>query len=205
MKKTDICILLGTAHGANVAGKCSPDKSFYEWKYSREICEGLRKQLVNDGYRCIVDSTGDNEIGLANHCQIVNNYCGIFGTQNTVYISLHTNAAGADGKWHSARGWESHVAKNASANSIRLANLLWDAFSESGMKMRRPTQTQNYWKNDFVVLKKTKCPAVLTETGFQDNKEDVEWLLSPEGKKTVIECHKKAIENYVNELIKVKE
>jgi len=30
-------IILGTAHLASTPGKCSPDKKFKEYKYSREI------------------------------------------------------------------------------------------------------------------------------------------------------------------------
>ena len=37
-------------------------------------------------------------------------------------------------------------------------------------------------ESGFYILKHTKCPAVLTENLFQDNKEDVGFLLSEEGK-----------------------
>lgn len=32
-----IHIILGTAHLKSTPGKCSPDKSLYEYKYSREL------------------------------------------------------------------------------------------------------------------------------------------------------------------------
>ena len=41
-KKT---IILGTAHLKSTPGKCSPDKKFFEWKYSREICESIKTIL----------------------------------------------------------------------------------------------------------------------------------------------------------------
>lgn len=44
---------------------------------------------------------------------------------------------------------------------------------------------------------KTKCPAVLTENFFQDNKEDVDYLYSDKGKQAIIKTHVDAIIRYV--------
>jgi N-acetylmuramoyl-L-alanine amidase len=200
-EKKSVCIVLGTAHGYDVAGKQSPDGTLKEYKWSREMCNKVLKRLQDDGYRCVIDYTGENEIGLGNRCQIVNNYCNFFGKQNTLYFSIHCNAAGADNKWHSARGWESHIARNASEKSKKIANILWDEFEKTDIKLRRPTKTQNYWCNDFYVLKHTACPAVLVETLFQDSKDDVKYLLSKEGQKVICDCYVNAIEKYVNEII----
>ncbi|MBQ0116167.1 MAG: hypothetical protein KBT10_09925 [Bacteroidales bacterium] len=35
----------------------------------------------------------------------------------------------------------------------------------------------------------TVCPAVLTENFFQDNRADVDWLLSPEGRAAIVSLH----------------
>lgn len=200
-EKKSICIILGTAHGYEVAGKCSPDGKFKEYEWSRDVCDKLCKQLQDDGYRCIIDYSGQNEIGLSNRAQIVNNYCKYFGSQKCLYVSIHVNAAKSDGKWHTASGWESHIAVNASENSKKIANIMWEEFSKLDIKMRRPTPKQNYWENNFTVLKKTLCPAILTENMFQDCKDDVEYLTSKKGKDELIMAHKNAIEQYVNELI----
>jgi len=195
--KKHIFVILGTAHGYEVKGKCAPDKSLYEWKWSREICSRICKELQDEGYRAIVDHEGNNEIGLSNRAQIVNNYAQHFGKKTTLYVSIHINAAGADGKWHKATGWESHIAKNASENSKRIANIFWEKAQDLDVKLRRPTPTQNYWENNFTVLTKTISPAILTENMFQDNKSDVEWLLSKEGKDKIVNLHKEAIKEYI--------
>jgi N-acetylmuramoyl-L-alanine amidase len=44
----------------------------------------------------------------------------------------------------------------------------------------------------------TKCPSVLTENLFQDNVDDVNYLLSEDGKKTIIDLHVNGIINYIN-------
>jgi N-acetylmuramoyl-L-alanine amidase len=48
------------------------------------------------------------------------------------------------------------------------------------------------------MLSDTSCPAVLTENLFQDNKEDVEYLLSDKGKLEIVDLHYEAIVNYIN-------
>ena len=50
----------------------------------------------------------------------------------------------------------------------------------------------------FAVLTGTRCAAVLTENMFQDNKSDVEWLLSDEGKRAIVRLHVEGIINYIN-------
>ena len=45
----------------------------------------------------------------------------------------------------------------------------------------------------------TKCPAVLTENLFQDNREDVAYLLSETGKKTIIGLHVNGILNFIKD------
>jgi N-acetylmuramoyl-L-alanine amidase len=45
----------------------------------------------------------------------------------------------------------------------------------------------------------TNCCAVLTENLFQDNKEDVERLLTVEGLQSIVRVHIAAIERYILE------
>ena len=52
----------------------------------------------------------------------------------------------------------------------------------------------------FYILKHTNCPAVLTENLFQDNREDVDYLLSDAGKQAIVRLHVKGIIDYLNSL-----
>ena len=54
---------------------------------------------------------------------------------------------------------------------------------------------------DYYILKNSKCPAVLTENLFQDNLEDVNFLLSMHGRERIIDLHLKGIINYVENVI----
>ena len=114
-------------------------------------------------------------------------------------VSVHLNAAGADGKWHNARGFSSHVARNASANSKRLAKLLWDEAIENGLKGNRFVPTQGYHIHNLAICRDTNCPAVLTENLFMDNEEDAEVLLSLKGKNDIIRSHVDAIIKYIEQ------
>jgi N-acetylmuramoyl-L-alanine amidase len=55
-----------------------------------------------------------------------------------------------------------------------------------------------YWTANFTITSDTSCPAVLTENLFQDNKEEVQYLLSEEGKRNIVELHFEAIKKYIN-------
>ncbi len=66
------------------------------------------------------------------------------------------------------------------------------------MKIRKDmTDGDQDKENGFYILKHTKCPAVLTENLFQDNKEDVEFLLSEEGKLAIVNLHVWGIMKYL--------
>ena len=129
-------VILGTAHGSNVPGKCSPDKKFREYKFSREVIKQLKPQLEALGLLVFVDMPGDEvprpgNTELSLRCRYVNGICSKFGTQNCVYVSIHVNAAGSDGQWHTARGFAVYVARQCSAASKRLAK----SFCETAIAM----------------------------------------------------------------------
>ena len=59
---------------------------------------------------------------------------------------------------------------------------------------RKETTDSNPDKEATInALVRTKCAAVLTENLFQDNKADVAFLTSEEGKKAIVDLHKEAI------------
>ena len=50
---------------------------------------------------------------------------------------------------------------------------------------------------DFAILRRTACPACLTESGFMDCLESLEFLLSDEGKAAIVQLHVEGIIDYV--------
>ena len=195
-------ILIDNGHGENTAGKRSPDWRLLEWKYSREIAAEVVKRLKTMDYNAQQLVTEENDISLGTRCKRVNDICKHFGASNVLVVSVHCNAAGADGKWHDARGWQACVSLNASAKSKQLASYLFDAAQAEGLKMRSPKPGQKWWAQNLAICRDTNCPAVLTENLFQDNLADVEYLLSDEGREAIVNLHVNGIINYIKSLEK---
>lgn len=198
-------VILGTAHSKSTPGKCSPDKTLKEYAYSREICKKIKEQLLAKGIITVIDIEGDEELSLQNRCNIVNKYCAQFGANNCIYVSVHVNAAGMGDKWMNAKGWSVFVCPTASQNSKTLAQSLCNVALAKNLKGNRSVPLNKYWTSNLYVLKNTKCPAVLTENMFQDNKEDVAFLLSQKGKDTITQVHVEGIINYLKSQNKWKE
>lgn len=55
-------------------------------------------------------------------------------------------------------------------------------------------------EENFFILKNTACAAVLTENLFQDNRSDVEFLLSPVGRNAIVDLHVDGIIKYISTL-----
>lgn len=193
-------ILIDAGHGVETAGKRSPDERLREYAFAREIAKRVEKILYAKGYDAERIVTEESDIKLSERCRRVNNICRKVGNKNVLLVSIHNNAAGADGKWHDARGWSAHISLNASAGSRVLAGCLIRAAELAGVKVRKYSSQEPYWRQNLAICRDTLCPAVLTENLFQDNKEDVDWLLSEEGKQTITDIHVNGIINYIKSL-----
>lgn len=137
------------------------------------------------------------DIPLSVRTRRVNEVCKAEGARNVCLVSIHNNAAGADGRWHDARGFAVYVSNNAGQGSRRLAAEFYAGAKARGLTGNRATPPQGFWQASLAMCRDTKCTAVLTENLFQDNREDVAFLLSNEGKTTIVDLHVNAILNYI--------
>ena len=188
--------LLTKGHGENTPGKCSPDGRLREWAYSREIADkvvsGLRK-LGIDAERIVKE---DTDVPLSERCRRVNEY----KASEAILISIHCNAAGGGSTWMQARGWEAWTSMGQT-KADKLATCLYEAAEKylPGMNIRKDiTDGDPDKESGFYILKHTKCPAVLTENLFQDNRTDVDFLLSEAGKRAIVDLHVNGIINYLS-------
>lgn len=200
---SDFLIILGTAHGSNTPGKRSPDGRLREFRYSREIVSRVEEALKEKGYDVTVDLRQDYEPSLSFRVAAVNNLCKKYGAKNTCYVSIHVNAAGMGDKWMNASYWTVWTSRGQTRGD-KLATCIWQVARE---KLPNNMAAKADWKDgdadyesNFTVLAKTNCAAALTENLFQDNKENVDWLLSEEGMETITAIHVQGIENYVNSI-----
>lgn len=189
-------VLIDNGHGENTPGKRSPDGRLREWSYTREIADlvvaGLRKKGI-DAERIVKE---DSDVPLSERCRRANNIYRDTG-KKAILVSIHCNAAGSGASWMNAQGWSAFVSNNASLNSKRLAKFLVQVAECIPVPVRKPMPGQLYWEQNLAICRDTNCPAVLTENFFQDNKEDVEYLLSREGKDTVARIHIEGILKYL--------
>lgn len=198
-------ILIDNGHGSNTAGKCSPDKRLREYAWSRDCAKRLVQALKQKGYDAELVTPEAWDVKLQTRVSRVNNICKAVGARNCLLVSIHNNAGGSDGKWHDACGWSVFVSKNASENSKKLARMLTVEAMKRELMGNRSVPVQKYWtwswtKNDIYLLKHTLCPAVLSENLFQDHKGDVDFLLSEDGMREVVDLHADGITKYISSL-----
>lgn len=212
-------ILIDNGHGADTKGKRSPDGRLLEYKYAREIAARIESELKARGYDARRIVTEESDIALAERARRVNEMCGKFGANNVILISVHCNAAG-NGTWFKAGGWCAFTSKGQTmadplatalynAANVALTDYIAD-FSKlkaAGCydSKQRPIRTDMTdgdpdFEEAFYILRKTKCPAVLTENLFQDNKADVDYLLSENGKAAIVKLHVDGVVSYLNSI-----
>lgn len=212
-------ILIDNGHGEETAGKRSPDGTLREYKWAREIATRIVAELKAKGYDAERVVTEDNDISLEERCRRINAWCKRLGNLNVILVSIHCNAAGSDGKWKTAGGWCAFTSPGQTRADI-LAMSLYEAAEVElagyiqqfsiNMRLGKYDRKQIPIRSDysdgdpdyearFFILTKTQCPAVLTESMFQDNKADVDFLTSEDGKNHLTSVHVNGIINYIRE------
>ena len=189
-------VLIDNGHGSNTPGKCSPDGRLKEYAYAREIAVRLEAELRKKGIDAEHIVKEEIDVPLSERCRRANEY----KASDTFLVSIHCNAAGNGSEWMQARGWEAWTSVGQT-KADKLATCLYESAERylPGMKMRKDmTDGDPDKESGFYILKHTKCPAVLTENLFQDNREDVDFLLSDEGKRTIVDLHVQGIMNYLS-------
>jgi len=192
-------ILIDNGHGIETPGKRSPDGKFREYAYTRQIARRIVSELRDDGIDAEILVPEDTDIPLKERVRRVNAICDAIGSANVLLISVHVNAAGADGQWHNATGWSAYTTPGITKSDL----LAWDLYQAAekyiqGQKIRRfngPKEPD--YEENFYILRHTKCPAVLTENMFQDNKKDVTFLESRDGMRAIVDIHIEGIKEFL--------
>lgn len=189
-------VLIDNGHGVETPGKRSPDGRLRECFYAREIADRMIYSLQAAGIDAIRIVPEGADIPLPERVARANKYYAESGKQ-AILVSIHCNAAGDGSAWMTARGWSVFVDTTASTNSKRLATAMADVAKEKGVTVRKETGDRNYWMSSLYICKHTNCPAVLIENFFQDNKENVDFLLSEKGKQCITDIMVEGIKKYL--------
>ena len=193
-------ILIDNGHGIQTKGKRSPDGKFLEYAYTREIARQVVTELKNKGYDAELLVPEEDDIPLSERVRRTNAHCQAFGKTNVILICIHVNAAGDGSKWMNATGWSCYTCKGQT-ESDRLATCLYDAAIKNFPDKRIRTDfsdADSDWEEGFYILKKSLCPAVLTENFFMDKLSDRDYLQSEVGKQAIVDTHIEGIAEYLS-------
>ena len=191
-------ILIDNGHGHNTPGKRSPDGKFREYAYNREIAKRIVADLIDRGYDAELIVPEDNDISLEERVRRANKICLASDPSCVILVSVHVNAAGNGSKWTNATGWSVYTCKGQTV-SDKLAECLCEAAIKNfpGRRIRTDYSDKDPdWEENFYLLRKTLCSAVLSENYFMDNKSDLEYLQSRDGKQAIIDTHVEGIIEY---------
>lgn len=212
--------LIDSPHGIDTPGKRSPDGRLREYRYGREVACGIVDVLTALGETAFLLVKEETDVPLAERVARVKAYCRQYGTDNVILISPHVNAAGRGG-WLNGRGWCVYTSPGQTKSDV-LATYLFNAAKaefeyfeyDKTFTVKGPQKPlrADYSDGDpdhearFYILVKTPCIAVLTESLFQDNEQDVEFLLheGPKGtgRGAIINLHVEGILNYLKDIRK---
>ncbi len=189
-------ILVDNGHGIETRGKRSPDGRLREYAYTRLLAADVVASLTAAGIAAELLTPEISDIPLSERVARADR--AHRATEGgVVLLSLHCDAAGDGTSWRAARGWSVFVSRGASDMSRRLAAALAAEAEKQGLRVRRPMPAQSYWERNLYLCRRTACPAVLVENLFQDNREDVAFMLSERGRRTLAAVVVEGIRNFI--------
>lgn len=194
-------VLLDNGHASSTPGKRSPvtenGEQFFEYEFNRDIVRRLSARLAALGikYEILVPEV-DEDVSLTKRANRANEFCQKYGTKNCLFISVHANAAGNGSDWVKAKGWSCYTSKGETASDPYAEIFMQEAegvLEPMGFTTRKFSAKKYSWEENFTVLVKTNCPAILTENLFYDNRKEMQFLQSDEGREAITQIHVNAI------------
>lgn len=192
-------VLIDAGHGIDTPGKRSPDGRFREYLWNREIADLVLYGLLGSGIDASLVVKETNDVSLRNRVNRVNTVCNKEGVSNVILVSIHSNAAGNGSAWMNAKGWSCYTTKGKTKSDL-VAECLYDAFEQEfkDRKIRKDmSDGDRDWEENFYIIQKSRCPAVLIENFFYDNKEECAWLLQQETKERIALTIVRGIKKYL--------
>lgn len=206
-------VLLDNGHAKSTAGKRSPlldnGERFYEYEFNRDVVARIAKGLDKLGikYHVLVPEL-EKDISLTTRANRANSYCNKYGAKNCFFISVHSNAYGNGDKWGSPGKWSVWTTEGKT-KSDDYAEVLYRVAEEKLAKYGfgcRDGKVQGNgnpgpdYEENFTVIYKTWCPAVLTENLFYTNKKECEFLMTEVGRQVIADIHVEGIRRIIENL-----
>lgn len=174
------CIDAG--HGGNDPG--AGKGQYMEKTYALSMALKLGARLSALGHEVVYTRRSDAYISLSGRCQTANEH----GSE--IFISIHLNASANP----AASGIETYC-YGMSGKGFRLAECVQKAM------IRATGETDRGVKDgkSFAVIRGTKMPAILIETGFISNYHDLKKLITVEHQNALVDAMVSGIREYMGE------
>lgn len=174
-----ICIDAG--HGGSDPGAING--TYKEKKAALGIALELGLALYRGVYEVYFTRTNDTFVSLADRCTISNL------SDADLFVSVHLNSSTSA----TASGIETYVYRSASTTARKVADKVQKQLTEATGAKNRGVK-----ESGFYVLKNTKSPAILIETGFISNLTECKKLFTTDYQRTIA----KAIYNGIRQQVK---
>jgi len=190
-------ILLDNGHGSNTPGKRSPiwsdGSQLFEWEFNREVVRLIVNSFEYYEINYEIITPEELDVSLTERIRRVNN---LSKNEECFLISIHANAGGGT-------GFEIFTSPGQT-KSDEYATVIFNVASQMlpGWRMRKDTSDGDPDKEaNFALLKRTICPAVLTENMFMDTEKDCKFLMSEDGREIIADIHVQAVLDILNRAV----
>lgn len=137
----------------------SPDGSYFEWEFNQDVCDKAEAWLRQiPGIKVVKVKEAHEVVNLAFRVKFAHD------NKADLFLEQHTNAEGS-GVWGSANGFGVYRYPGKDLTVARIAH--------NHSKAIIPMNDRGIRERDFYVLRETRMPSLLFETGFHTNREDV--------------------------------
>ena len=160
-------VVLDPGHGAETAGKRSPDGKYLEHEFNLDMAQRLKAQLERHGVSVILTRTTTHDTDLADRVSVAN------AVGPDLFVSLHSNASGDGTSWTSPNGYGIYTrSAGDTAGRNKAAKAILARAKAAGI----PLWGGGLHHDRLYILVNTVAPAVLIEHGFHTNRAEVEEL-----------------------------
>ena len=149
-------VYIGVGHGGSDPGAV---KYLVEKDIDLQMAKGCRDYLKEHGVDVLISRTGDIDSSINEKTTMCNHW----GAD--LALDIHNNAGGGEGfeVWHSVNGGKGKgLAQNIEKEVVKIGQ------KSRGLKTKKNAYGSDY----FGFIRQTKCPAIICEGVFVDNKAD---------------------------------
>lgn len=150
---------------------------------------GYIEQFLGHRIDVVYTRTTDEYVSLEDRVKKANDLNAAY------FISVHCNAS----EKSEVCGVETHIHLKESITSSELAHLIQDQLKNRANRPSRGVKLKNDRLYNLYVLKETKMPAVLVETGFMTNVEEEAYLNTEDGQDLLMSAVFRAFRDFMKE------